>query len=105
MNCGRRQLAVGKMFIKRQMRQRIVIILHIPGGCTYLCQPLDVGVNRPLTRMVKAQWDDWMETEGASTLQKPSRKQIGEWVLKAWNDLDEQHVRNSRKKKGFKWVL
>ena len=80
-------------------------ILHIPGGCTYLCQPLDVGVNRPLTRMVKAQWDDWMETEGASTLQKPSRKQIGEWVLKAWNDLDEQHVRNSRKKKGFKWVL
>ena len=26
MNCGRRQLAVGKMFIKRQMRQRIVIV-------------------------------------------------------------------------------
>ena len=62
-------------------------------------------MNRPLTRMVKAQWDDWMETEGASTLQKPSRKQIGEWVLKAWNDLDEQHVRNSWKKKGFEWVL
>jgi hypothetical protein len=21
---------------------------HIPGGCTSLCQPVDVGVNKPL---------------------------------------------------------
>ena len=26
-------------------------IQHIPGGCTYLCQPVDVGVNRE-------QWED-----------------------------------------------
>ena len=24
-----------------------VEVIHIPGGCTGLCQPLDVGVNRP----------------------------------------------------------
>eukprot|EP00956_Cyclotella_meneghiniana_P034504 scaffold105647_cov92-Cyclotella_meneghiniana.AAC.2 len=80
-------------------------VLHIPAGCTYLCQPLDVGVNRPLKKFVKREWDDWMEAEGAVTLQKPSRKLIGEWVLKAWASLDVQHVQNSWKKKGFEWIL
>ena len=80
-------------------------VLHIPGGCTYLCQPLDVGVNRTLKMSVKSEWDDWMERTGSVTLEKPSRKLIGEWVLKAWDDLDPQTVRNSWKKKGFEWVL
>ena len=80
-------------------------VLHIPGGCTYLCQPLDVGVNRTLKMSVKSEWDDWMERTGSVTLEKPSRKLIGEWVLKAWDDLDAQTVRNSWKKKGFEWVL
>ena len=80
-------------------------VLHIPGGCTYLCQPLDVGVNRTLKMSVRSEWEDWMEREGSVSLEKPSRKLIGEWVLKAWDDLDAQTVRNSWKKKGFEWVL
>eukprot|EP00956_Cyclotella_meneghiniana_P025215 scaffold52196_cov72-Cyclotella_meneghiniana.AAC.2 len=64
-----------------------------------------VGVNRTLKKSVKSEWDDWMERTGSVTLEKPSRKLIGEWVLKAWDDLDPQTVRNSWKKKGFEWVL
>ena len=25
-------------------------VQHIWGGCTYLCQPVDVGINLPITR-------------------------------------------------------
>ena len=24
-----------------------VKVEHIPGGCTYLCQPVDIGINKP----------------------------------------------------------
>ena len=24
-----------------------VEVEHIPGGCTYLCQPVDIGINKP----------------------------------------------------------
>ena len=89
----------------RMIQDLGIELLIIPGGCTYLCQPLDVGVNRSLKVSVKSQWDDWMESEGAVTLQKPSRELIGKWVLKAWDDLDAQTVRNSWKKTDFEWVL
>ncbi len=28
-------------------------VQHIPGGCTYLCQSIDVGVNRPLKKPLR----------------------------------------------------
>ena len=37
-----------------------VEVLHIPGGCTGLCQPLDFGVNKPLKKIVQEQREDWM---------------------------------------------
>lgn len=89
----------------RMIQDMGIELLIIPGGCTYLCQPLDVGVNRSLKVSVKSQWDDWMESEGAVTLQKPSRELIGKWVLKAWDDLEAQTIRKSWKKKDFEWVL
>ncbi|KAL7487871.1 hypothetical protein ACHAW6_013450 [Cyclotella cf. meneghiniana] len=33
-------------------------VQYIPGGCTYLCQPINVGVNRPLKKAVKNLWED-----------------------------------------------
>ena len=29
-----------------------VEVEHIPGGCTYLCQPVDVGVNKPFKKQL-----------------------------------------------------
>ena len=37
---------------------------HIPGGCTYLCQPVDVGVNRPIKNKMTENWEDWMFDAG-----------------------------------------
>ena len=42
-----------------------VEVQHIPGGCTGLCQPVDVGVAKPLKDMLKDQWELWMIEEVA----------------------------------------
>ena len=44
-----------------------------------------------------------METEGSETNKKPSRKLVGEWLINAWNAIDEQIVKNAWKKKGYEW--
>ena len=37
---------------------------HIPGGCTGLVQPLDVGVSKPLKNQIRRRWDEYMLEEG-----------------------------------------
>ena len=45
---------------------------HIPGGCTDLGQPLDMGVNKPLKNLIRRRWEEHMLEEGlAMTVPKP----------------------------------
>jgi len=37
-----------------------VEVQHIPGGCTSLCQPMDIGVAQSLKDDLKNQWESWM---------------------------------------------
>jgi hypothetical protein len=37
---------------------------NIPGGCTGLCQPVDVGVNKLFKNRIQDQEDAWMIEEG-----------------------------------------
>ena len=41
-----------------------VQVEHIPGGCTGLCQPVDVGIGKPLKSRVRHSWEDWMLEQG-----------------------------------------
>ena len=41
-----------------------VEVEHIPGGCTYLCQPVDIGINKPYKKHMRRQWELWMISEG-----------------------------------------
>ena len=34
-----------------------VEVEHIPGGCTYLCQPVDIGINRPYKKHLQMRWE------------------------------------------------
>jgi hypothetical protein len=68
-------------------------VIHIPGGCIYLCQPLDFGLNHPLKRHLNQSWEAWMEREGITTLAKPSRKLIGEWIVDAYKSLETRSKR------------
>jgi hypothetical protein len=48
-----------------QMIQELgVDMQHIPGGCTSLCQPVDVGFNKPFKDWMQKQWMSWMMNEG-----------------------------------------
>ena len=37
-----------------------VEVEHIFGGCTSLCKPVDVGINRLLKANICKDWEDWM---------------------------------------------
>ena len=52
-------------------------VQHIPGGCTYLCHPIDVGMNKPIKNLVAEQWEDWVDKEGireGREMKTPSRE-------------------------------
>ncbi len=35
-------------------------VVHIPLGCTYLCQPIDVGIIKSLKSRMRKKWEKWM---------------------------------------------
>ena len=89
--------------------QRLGIeVQHIPGGCTYLCQPIDVGVNRPVKSALEDKWEDWIDAENLSdgnAMTTPSRELIATWVVEAYWMLHTVICKNAWKKKDFEWIL
>ena len=59
-----------------------VEVKHISGGCTSLCQPVDVGFNKPLKDRMQRQWMSWMINEGVvhGTTSLPFRLDEAKWV-------------------------
>ena len=62
---------------------------HIFGGCTSLCQPVDVGINRSLKANIHKDGEDWMLSSGISVsmTKPPTRKLSDEWLMKAYNNV------------------
>ena len=81
-------------------------VVHIPAGCTYLCQPVDVGINKPLKTVMRARWEAWM-TDGGGIVtgraKEPSRKQVAEWLVEAYTNIPEEVGRNAWLKTNFAW--
>ena len=83
-------------------------VFHIPGGCTGLCQPVDVGFNKPFKTLMRNQWDEWMMSKweqitAADNTPKPTRRIVSEWVLAAYNEFSPHVIRNSWTKTGYAW--
>jgi hypothetical protein len=78
---------------------------HIPGGCTSLCQPVDVGINKPFKNRIRDQWEAWMIREGleAATTKPPSRGHIAEWVVRAMETLQPDLIQNAWRHAEFSW--
>ena len=77
-----------------------------PPGCTYLCQPVDVGINKTLKSRMREKWEDWMVTgEGMvnGSAKEPTRQLVAEWAVEVYKTIPVQTVRNSWMKKGFEW--
>jgi DDE superfamily endonuclease len=84
-----------------------VEVEHIPGGCTSLCQPVDIGINKPFKDRIRQQWEDWMIAEGLAngTTSPPTREHIVAWVRTAMNNLPAQMIRNAWRHGQYSWFL
>jgi len=82
-----------------------VEVEHIPGGCTGLCQPVDVGVNKPFKNRIREQWESWMVQEGIvhGTTSPPSREDVSKWSVAAMQSLPERIVRNAWRHGDYTW--
>ena len=78
---------------------------HIPGGCTGLVQPLDVGVNKPLKNQIRRKWEEYMLEEGlAMTVSKPlTRQRMATWVTESLDDLGEHIVKAAWRRNGYSY--
>jgi hypothetical protein len=69
-----------------------VKVKHIPGRCTALCQPVDVGFNKPFKSRIPKMWIKWMITEiikeGRTSLM--TRCNVAVWVDKAMAQKKEE---------------
>ena len=83
-------------------------IIHIPGGCTGLTQPLDVGINKPFKSRVRVLWEEWMidEIDRTGLVYAPTREDISGWVAEVvWGLNGKQLMRNAWRKTGYNWFF
>jgi hypothetical protein len=65
-------------------------VVHIPTGCTYLCQPNDIRINKPIKTRLGEKWEDWMtDGEGIEdgVLKEPSRKVVTKWLIETYTTM------------------
>jgi hypothetical protein len=80
---------------------------HILGGCTSLCQPVDVGFNKPFKDRMRKHWQSWIIAKGIihGTTIPPSRCDVAGWVDRAMTEMrgEEQIIKNAWTKVGYEW--
>jgi len=75
-------------------------LVVIPGGLTSICQPLDVGINRPFKVALRRHWHSWMADGGNGTtatgnLKRASHATACQWVLDAWEEIEQETIRKA----------
>ena len=93
-----------------QMIQKLgVKVKHIPGGCTSLCQPINVGFNKPLKDCMRRQWIQWMLVKGIvhGTTSPPSRADVANWVNAAMAEMksEDRIIQNAWRRHGYEWFI
>jgi hypothetical protein len=93
--------------VVQRIQEMGVEVIHIPGGCTGLCQPVDVGFNKPFKDRLRRLWIEWMIDEGLATGNtiSPTRKVVAEWIDAVMEEMKNENtiVKNAWLKTGFEW--
>jgi hypothetical protein len=90
--------------VVNRIKQLEIEVQHISGGCTYLCQPVVVGVNHPIKKAMTEQWEDWMsEGDGVDTwvAKTPSCQLVAEWIIRSYMSISQEMGRNAWMKNNF----
>jgi hypothetical protein len=82
-------------------------VVHIPGDCTGLVQPLDISYNKPFKMCVRKAWEEYkinnMRKNGS--VESPSREEVSHWIAEAYWDLEGSPIiKNSWLKTGYSWI-
>ena len=64
------------------IQQAGVEVEFMPGGLTGLCQPLDIGINKPLKNHIYQKWEEYMLSVGLINLRQ-NHPLVQQW----WNGL------------------
>lgn len=86
----------------------------IPGGCTGLVQPIDVGIGKPFKNRMRYKWEEWMmnlyedddvsaPAERISTTN--AREYIAKWASESWNSIPNDVVYNSWRHSPFSYFV
>ena len=81
-------------------------VIHIPGGCTGLLQPLDVGINRPYTVRIRAKWEEWMmdSIDRYDEIRAPLHKDVLAWAAKTHCEMQGLPLmKNAWRKTNYSW--
>ena len=83
-----------------------VEVEHIPGGCTSLCQPVDIRINKPFKAFLHKAWEKGMINEGirSGTTSPPTRELIAKWASYAKDQIKEMHIRNVWRHEPYSWL-
>lgn len=79
---------------------------HIPGGCTGLCQPVDVGINKPFKNAMRKHWNQWMievGLQGGNMTKPPSRAEIAKWITESYYGMSLAVRKNAWLKTGYSY--
>ena len=82
-----------------------VEVKHIPGGCTSLCQAVDMGINNPFKAFLCKAWEKSMINEGirSGTTSAPTRELIAKWASYTKDQIKELHIRNAWRHEPYSW--
>ena len=93
--------------VVQRIQELGVEVQHIPGGCTSLCQPVDVGFNKPFKDRVRRAWHNWMLADAVihGTTRSPTRLDVANWVAKTMEEMNSEGaiIRNAWKKSEYAW--
>jgi hypothetical protein len=64
----------------------------IPGGYTYVLQPCDVGINRPLKNGIRNQHNDWAILKMDANVPAPAREDIIRWLVSSWENIESATI-------------
>jgi hypothetical protein len=69
----------------------------LPGGCTGLIQPVDVGINRPWKYRLRNRLEEYMAARDNSDRlsTKTTRRMIAKWAVESWDRTTEDVVYNA----------
>ena len=86
--------------VKKKFHDSNVDLAVIPGGLTSVCQPLDVGINKPFKDNLRKEWHLWMADGGAGetvagNLKRAKYSDVCNWVKRLWDNISNEIIINS----------